>query len=74
LNRKSGVFGCSLCSVQWGHGGNPKAETRNPKETRNSKSEPVGLQEAGSIEGDELELRASAFGFRALAMGFFHSK
>ena len=40
-----------------GHEGNPKAETRNPKEIRNPKSEPVGLREAGSRESCEPELR-----------------
>ena len=49
-----------LFSVEWGHEGNPKAETRNPKEARNPKSEPVGLREAGSSECDESELRILA--------------
>jgi len=48
--------GCSLVSVEWRHEGNPKAETRNPKEARNPKSELVGLREAGSHECDEPEL------------------
>jgi hypothetical protein len=51
-----------------GHEENPKAETRNPKEVRNPKSEPVGLREAGSRECDEPELRLGPL--RASAVGF----
>jgi serine/threonine protein kinase len=40
--------------------GSPKSEIRNPKETRNPKSEPVGLREAGSSECDESKLRLLA--------------
>ena len=53
-----------------GHEGNPKAETRNPK------SQPVGLREAGSREPYEPELRLeplnwppSGFGLR-ISFGF----
>jgi len=73
--------------VEFGREGNPKAETRNPKEARNPKSELVGLRGAGSLESDEPELRLeplnwrssgfggriSGFGFRALSMSLFHS-
>jgi len=62
--------------VEWGHEGNPKAETRNSKEARNPKSELVGLREAGSREYDEPELRLellhwppSGFGIR-ISFGF----
>jgi hypothetical protein len=34
-------FSFSLFAAEWSHDGNPKAETRNPKEARNPKSEPV---------------------------------
>ena len=62
-------------SFQWNEG-NPKAETRNPKEARNPKSEPVGLREAGSRECDEPQVRLeplnwppSGFGLR-ISFGF----
>jgi hypothetical protein len=76
IGEASPARGFSLFSVESGHEGNPKAETRNPKEARNPKSEPVGLREAGSRERDEPELRLeslnwppSGFGLR-ISLGF----
>jgi len=55
--------------VEWGHEGNPKAETRNPKEARNPKSAPLGLREAGSRECDQPELRLEALDRRPSGFG-----
>jgi hypothetical protein len=76
LESRASTNGSSLFSLEWGHEGNPKAETRNPKEARNPKSDPVALRGAGLRECAEPKLRLepldwppSGFGLR-ISFGF----